>query len=61
MPSGKLSSMPAITLSKLSWSAPDGTSVLAGLDFRFASERIGLIGRNGVGKSTLIALIAGEI
>ena len=53
-------SMPAITLSTLGWSAPDGTAVLAGLDFRFAPERIGLIGRNGVGKSSLLALIAGE-
>ena len=52
--------MPAITLSSLGWSAPDGTAVLAGLDFRFAPERIGLIGRNGVGKSSLLALIAGE-
>lgn len=52
--------MPAITLSTLGWSAPDGTAVLAGLDFRFAPERIGLIGRNGVGKSSLLALIAGE-
>lgn len=53
--------MPAITLSQLSWSAPDGTSVLSGLDFRFTPERIGLIGRNGVGKSTLLALIAGDL
>lgn len=53
--------MPAILLSNLSWSAPDGTAVLADLNFRFASERIGLIGRNGVGKSTLLGLIAGEI
>lgn len=52
--------MPAIALSTLGWSAPDGTAVLAGLDFRFTSERIGLIGRNGVGKSSLLALIAGE-
>jgi ATPase subunit of ABC transporter with duplicated ATPase domains len=52
--------MPAIILSKLGWSAPDGTAVLSGLDFRFTSERIGLIGRNGVGKSTLLALIAGR-
>ncbi|WP_179042537.1 ABC-F family ATP-binding cassette domain-containing protein [Sphingobium lactosutens] len=52
--------MPAIILSNLGWSAPDGTPVLSGLDFRFTSERIGLIGRNGVGKSTLLALIAGE-
>ncbi|MFC3442503.1 ABC-F family ATP-binding cassette domain-containing protein [Sphingobium rhizovicinum] len=52
--------MPAIILSHLSWSAPDGSSVLSGLNFRFFPERIGLIGRNGVGKSTLLALIAGE-
>ncbi|SEQ54847.1 ABC-F family ATP-binding cassette domain-containing protein [Sphingobium sp. YR768] len=52
--------MPAILLSSLSWSAPDGTAVLSGLDFGFTSERIGLIGRNGVGKSTLLALMAGE-
>ncbi|BBF67822.1 ABC-F family ATP-binding cassette domain-containing protein [Sphingomonas bisphenolicum] len=52
--------MPAITLSNLCWSTPDGTPVLSGLDFRFIPERIGLIGRNGVGKSTLLALIAGD-
>lgn len=53
--------MPAIILSHLSWSAPDGTAVLSDLDFRFTSERIGLVGRNGVGKSTLLALIAGRL
>ncbi|WP_449471101.1 ABC-F family ATP-binding cassette domain-containing protein [Sphingobium chungangianum] len=53
--------MPAITLSHISWSAPDGTSVLSDLDFRFTSERIGLVGRNGVGKSTLLALISGRL
>ncbi|MFC4592630.1 ABC-F family ATP-binding cassette domain-containing protein [Sphingobium tyrosinilyticum] len=53
--------MPSIILSRLSWSAPDGTSVLSDLDFRFTSERIGLVGRNGVGKSTLLALISGRL
>ncbi|QGP79038.1 ABC-F family ATP-binding cassette domain-containing protein [Sphingobium sp. CAP-1] len=53
--------MPAITLSNLGWSAPDGTAVLADLNFRFTPERIGLIGRNGIGKSTLLALIAGQL
>jgi ATPase subunit of ABC transporter with duplicated ATPase domains len=53
--------MPSIILSHLSWSAPDGTSVLSDLDFRFTTERIGLVGRNGVGKSTLLGLIAGAL
>ncbi|WP_176591786.1 ABC-F family ATP-binding cassette domain-containing protein [Sphingobium sp. EM0848] len=51
--------VPSIIVSHLSWSAPDGSSVLSDLDFRFTTERIGLVGRNGVGKSTLLALIAG--
>lgn len=51
--------MPSIVISHLNWSAPDGTSVLSDLDFRFTTERLGLVGRNGVGKSTLLALIAG--
>jgi len=53
--------MPALILSRLSWSTPDGTTVLSDLDFRFTSERIGLVGRNGVGKSTLLAIIAGRL
>ena len=53
--------MPAIIISHLSWSAPDGSTVLSDLDFRFTTERIGLVGRNGVGKSTLLALISGRL
>ncbi|WP_313803408.1 ABC-F family ATP-binding cassette domain-containing protein [Sphingobium sp.] len=53
--------MPAILFSRLSWSAPDGAPILPSLDFRFATERIGLVGRNGVGKSTLLALIGGKL
>ena len=53
--------MPSITLSHISWSAPDGTTVLSDIDFRFTPERIGLVGRNGVGKSTLLALISGRL
>jgi ATPase subunit of ABC transporter with duplicated ATPase domains len=60
--SGKSVFMPAsITLSNLAWSTPDGRPVLSHLDFSFGSERTGLVGRNGVGKSTLLKLIAGDL
>ena len=54
--------MPAsITLSGLSYSTPDGRPLFDHLDIAFGAERTGLVGRNGVGKSTLIRLIAGEL
>lgn len=53
--------MSSIILSHLGWSAPDGRIVLSDLNFRFSREKIGLVGRNGVGKSTLLALIAGTL
>ncbi|MBL8543389.1 MAG: ABC-F family ATP-binding cassette domain-containing protein [Hyphomonadaceae bacterium] len=53
--------MPSITLSKLSWATPDGRVLFSGLDLSFGAERAGLVGRNGVGKSTLLKLIAGEL
>ncbi len=54
--------MPAsIILSNLSLSTPDGRSLLAGIDLTFAAERTGLVGRNGVGKTTLLAAISGDI
>jgi ATPase subunit of ABC transporter with duplicated ATPase domains len=54
--------MPAsIILSNLSWSTPDGRPLLSNLDLSFGAERTGLVGRNGVGKSTLLKLIAGEL
>ncbi|WP_089174503.1 ABC-F family ATP-binding cassette domain-containing protein [Bosea sp. AS-1] len=53
--------MPSITLSGLAWSTPEGRSVFAGLDLGFGRERVGLVGRNGIGKSTLLKLIMGEL
>ncbi|MEZ2222406.1 ABC-F family ATP-binding cassette domain-containing protein [Rhizobium sp. RCC_161_2] len=54
--------MPAsITLSNLSWSTPDGRPLFSNLDLSFGAERTGLVGRNGVGKTTLLQLIAGEL
>ncbi|AVA20432.1 MULTISPECIES: ABC-F family ATP-binding cassette domain-containing protein [unclassified Rhizobium] len=53
--------MPAsITLSNLSWSTPDGRPLFSNLDLSFGAERAGLIGRNGVGKTTLLKLIGRE-
>lgn len=54
--------MPAsITVSSLSWVAPDGRTLLSDLDLSFGPERAGLVGRNGVGKTTLLRLISGEL
>lgn len=55
------SNTPSITLSNLGWSTPDGRAVLSSLDLIFARERTGIVGRNGVGKSTLLRLLTGEL
>lgn len=51
----------SITLSALSYSTPDGRSLFDKLNIVFGAELTGLVGRNGVGKSTLLRLIAGEL
>jgi ATPase subunit of ABC transporter with duplicated ATPase domains len=51
----------AILCSDLSFSWPDGTSVLSGLNLSIGPGRTGLIGANGSGKSTLLRLIAGDL
>lgn len=53
--------MPAITISNLSWTLPDGRVLFSDLDLSFGAERTGLVGRNGVGKSTLLKLISGDL
>ncbi|WP_404403219.1 ABC-F family ATP-binding cassette domain-containing protein [Pelagibacterium halotolerans] len=53
--------MPSITVSNLSWSTPDGQTLFEPLDLAFGPHRTGLIGRNGVGKTTLLRLIAGTL
>jgi ATPase subunit of ABC transporter with duplicated ATPase domains len=53
--------MPAsIILSDLSLSTPDGRSLFSNIDLTFGAERTGLVGRNGVGKTTLLASISRE-
>ncbi|MFJ4517700.1 ABC-F family ATP-binding cassette domain-containing protein [Streptomyces sp. NPDC088816] len=51
----------SITCTSLSFTWPDGSSVLPGLDLAFGPGRTGLVGVNGSGKSTLLKLIAGEL
>jgi ATPase subunit of ABC transporter with duplicated ATPase domains len=51
----------SITCTSLSFTWPDGTPVLDGLDVAFGPGRTGLVGVNGSGKSTLLKLIAGEL
>ena len=55
------SSSPAIALKAVSHKLPDGTALFTQLDVSFPAGRTGLVGRNGVGKSTLLHLIAGKL
>ena len=53
--------MPAsVSLSGLSWSTPDDAPLLTDLNLTFGFERTGIVGRNGIGKSTLLRLISGD-
>ena len=49
------------TLDGLSYRTPEGRSLFENLTVAFGAERTGLVGRNGVGKTTLLQLIAGEL
>jgi ATPase subunit of ABC transporter with duplicated ATPase domains len=53
--------MASIACNDLTFSWPDGTAVLDGLDLALGPGRTGLIGVNGAGKSTLLRLIAGRL
>jgi len=51
----------SISLTGIGWSTPSGHSVLQGIDLTLGRRRTGLVGRNGVGKSTLLQLMAGDL
>ena len=53
--------MPAsIELEEVSVKTASGRALFEGLNLRMDHEHVALVGRNGVGKSTLLSLIAGE-
>lgn len=52
---------PAVLLTDLSFSWPDGTPALSGLTAAFGPVHTGLTGANGSGKSTLLRLIRGQL
>ncbi len=54
--------MPAhIAVSDLSIATPDGRPLFTRLNLGFGAERTGLVGRNGVGKSTLLHVMSGNL
>lgn len=53
--------MPSISLLDLTWSPPDHPPLFSHLNLSFGPTRTGLVGRNGVGKTTLLKLITGEL
>jgi ATPase subunit of ABC transporter with duplicated ATPase domains len=51
----------SVTIANLAYTGPDGRSLFSNLDLSFGPGRTGLVGRNGVGKTTLFRLIEGEL
>lgn len=51
----------SVTLDRLAFTWPDGSTALDGVSGSFGTGRTGLVGRNGSGKSTLLRIIAGEL
>ena len=55
------SATPLVALHDVVIATPDGRPILDHVDIAFGPERTGLVGRNGVGKSTLLKLLTGEL
>lgn len=52
---------PQILLNNINFSIPNGKVIFNNLTLAFSQYKIGLVGRNGIGKSTLIKLLSGEL
>lgn len=53
--------MPVLSVHDLSFRLPDGRPLFENLNLAFGAERTGLVGRNGIGKSSLISILAGDL
>ena len=51
----------SVVVTDLTYSFPDGRTVVDGLTVTFPAGTTGLVGANGSGKSTLLQLIAGRL
>ena len=52
---------PQIVIHQLSYLLPNGDPIFNSLDLVINESRIGLVGKNGIGKSTLLKIITGEL
>ena len=50
-----------LALEGVSYALPDGTSLFSDLNDTFDLRHTGLVGRNGVGKSVLARILAGQV
>lgn len=52
---------PQILIHEMSFNLPTGYAIFNNFNLALSKQKIGLVGKNGIGKSTLIKLIAGEL
>lgn len=52
---------PGLTLEGVSHVLPDGRTLFTGLNEQFDLRRTGLVGRNGIGKTVLARMLAGQV